>query len=229
MRLEISSACHAQKVRLVQWSLGEEEPRLRRVEATYRITLRQDSPDCSLLHGAESLRYGSLVFVKPPDGSCGLGHNFRPGASRTRDFHTSGFQRRGEDCNPENLAGALSGMLPQPFSILVLPPQGSIAPTSLFGHGRRWRSPAAQERSAAGTAPSKRIFAALPRHISPIFGLSAGARAPGTLFGGPQVTPRRHAQGVGPDPPDDPVGWYDPPHCPPCRVGRDLPCHEAAP
>ena len=137
VHLEIFSACHAQKVRLVQWSFGEEEPRLRRVEATYRITLRQDSPDCSLLHGAESLRYGSHVFVKPPDGSCGLGHNFRPGASRTRDFHTSGFQRRGEDCNPESLAGALSGMLPQPFSILVLPPQSSIAPTSLFGHGRR--------------------------------------------------------------------------------------------
>ena len=36
VQLETSGACHAGKVRLVQWRLGEQKSRLSRIEATYR-------------------------------------------------------------------------------------------------------------------------------------------------------------------------------------------------
>jgi hypothetical protein len=56
VQLETTRTCHAEKVRLVQWRLGEQKPRLSNVSAMYRQTRRQDSRHCGLLAGAESLR-----------------------------------------------------------------------------------------------------------------------------------------------------------------------------
>ena len=103
--------------------------------------------------------------------------------------------------------------------ILVPPRHGLNHEDCADSEPRRRAAP--PKRFCAGTAPFLGIFVALSSSHFPILGLSARGAPSGTLFHGLQVTPRHCAQGVGPDPPDGPVGWYDPPHWPPWQ------CHAA--
>ena len=56
VRLEIGGDLNLPNGMLLMGALGDGKPRLRRIEATYRQTHRQDSRDCDLLAGAGSLR-----------------------------------------------------------------------------------------------------------------------------------------------------------------------------
>ena len=124
-----------------------------------------------------------------------------------------------------------SGKCHIPLSVWILPPPRHGLNHEDFADSEPRRRAAPPERFCAGTAPFLGIFVALSSSHFPILGLLAPGRGTPsrTIFRGLQVTLQRRAQGVGPDPPDGPMGWYDPPHCPPCRIGRDFLCQEAAP
>ena len=53
VRLEIGGDLNLPNGMISHGALGDGKPRLRRIEATYRKTRRQDSRDCGLLAGAD--------------------------------------------------------------------------------------------------------------------------------------------------------------------------------